>query len=172
VTRPEGWTIEGEKATPLEDPVDDGLRQVRIMEHITPGGGRLVRGEDHGPLGEVPLVHDVVEDVGRVVPVAEVAHFVDHEDVHPGVAPQGLLEVAAAGCCRQLIDEGGGRGESRLEAILDGSVGDGNGKVGFPSAGAPVENEVPALGDEVGAEVAAQQSQAQLGLKLEVKVWG
>ncbi len=47
------------------------------MEHLAPPLRVLVRGEQHRAVTDVALVDDVVEDVGGVVPVGEVADLRD-----------------------------------------------------------------------------------------------
>jgi len=56
------------------------------VENVTAGSRGLFRGEDHGALGDVPLVQDGVQDFGRVVTVAQVANLADHEDVDSSIA--------------------------------------------------------------------------------------
>ena len=57
----------------LEDPVEVSFGQVWIMENVSPSGKGLVGGEEHGLAFQVPLIHDLEEDVGCVVPETEVA---------------------------------------------------------------------------------------------------
>jgi hypothetical protein len=69
----------------LENPVEDGLRKVGVVEHPSPRSERLVRREEHGPAMQVAVVDDLEEYVGRVGAVAEIADLVDHEDVGMGL---------------------------------------------------------------------------------------
>ena len=46
----QGGAIHEDEAAALEDTIDNGFGQVRIMEHLAPVGKRLVGGEDHGPV--------------------------------------------------------------------------------------------------------------------------
>jgi hypothetical protein len=69
---PEGWPVEAEESTPFEDPVDDRIGEIVIMQDVAPAPWMLVGGEDHGPSVDVAVVDDVVEDVGGVVAVGEV----------------------------------------------------------------------------------------------------
>ena len=74
------------------------------------------------------LVDDVKEDVGGVVPVGEVTHLVDEQEVRPHIAREGVAERALAAGGREVLDELGGRGEEGIEAVLNGAVGDRNGE--------------------------------------------
>ena len=43
-----GWAVEEQEPATLENPVDDGLGEVIVVQHIAPGGERwLVGGEQH-----------------------------------------------------------------------------------------------------------------------------
>ncbi|HET6414095.1 MAG TPA: hypothetical protein VFG53_18700, partial [Anaeromyxobacter sp.] len=59
-------------AAALEDAVDDGGREVLVVEDAAPGIERLVGGEDHRATLQVALVDDVEEHVGGVVAVGQV----------------------------------------------------------------------------------------------------
>jgi hypothetical protein len=165
-----GRAVEAEETAPLEDAVDDGDGEVLVVQDLAPGVEGLVGGEDHRAPLEVALVDDVVEDVGRLVAVGQVANFVDHEDVRVGVARDCLAEAALAAGDGELLDERGGGDEEGVEAVLDGPVGDGDGEVGLPAAGLAVEDERAPLGDEVGREVGADEGEPDRGLVGEVEV--
>ncbi len=90
---------------------------------------------------QVALVDDVEEDVGGVRSVGEIADLVDDEDVGMGVGGQDVAEPALARGGGQLVDEGGRRGEARLEAVLDRAGGDGDGPMGLAGATGPAGNE-------------------------------
>lgn len=70
---PQRWAVESEQPPALEDPIDDGVGEVLVMEHAAPGAERLVSGEEHGPAPAVAIIDDVEEHVGRVGAVGEVA---------------------------------------------------------------------------------------------------
>ena len=74
-------TAELDVAAALEDAVEECFGEVGIMEHMTPGGKRLVGGEEQGLAGEVAFVDDLEEDVGGVVLQAEISDLIDHKDV-------------------------------------------------------------------------------------------
>jgi len=107
---------------------------------------------------QVALVDDVEEDVGGVGPVAEIPDLVDDEDVGMGVGRQDVAEPALARGGGQLVDRGRRRGEARLEAVLDGAIGDGDREMGLAGATGPAGDEAEALSDELRAEDAAEQS--------------
>lgn len=165
-----GGAVEPEEAAALQDAVDDGGSEVLVVEDLAPNVEGLVGGEDHRATLEVPLVDDVVEDVGRLVAVGEVADLVDHEHVRVGVVGDRLAQAALAAGDGKLLDERGGGDEEGVEAVLDGPVGDGDGEVGLPAPGLAVEDERPPLGDEVGREVGADEREPHGGLVGEVEV--
>ena len=76
VVCPHRWPIECKHTPTLENPIDDRVRQVFVMQHAAPSRERLVRGEDHRPLLPVTIVHDVEEHVGGIRSVREISHFV------------------------------------------------------------------------------------------------
>ena len=94
-----------EVAAALEDPVQDRLGEVWVMEDPAPGGERFVRREDHRAVMQVAFVDDVEEDVGGIGPVAQIAHFVDDQHVRMGVGRECMAELALAGRDGELIDE-------------------------------------------------------------------
>jgi len=95
VARAVGRPSKFEVSAALQDPVEDGLGEVRIVEHAAPGGQRLVGGEDHRPPMQMAVVDDLEEDVGGIGAVAEVADLVDHQ--HVGV---GVSRAARGAACR------------------------------------------------------------------------
>ena len=166
----ERGAIEAEDPAALEDAVDDGCGQVGVVEHAAPGLERLVRREDHRATAQVAVVHDVEEYVGRVASVGEIADLVDHEHVRVGVGREGLDETSLATGAREIVDERSGGGEERLEAVLDGTVRDGDGQVGLAAARLAGEDQAAALGDEVGRERGAEQREPQRRLVGEVEL--
>jgi hypothetical protein len=73
---PHRWSIEREHAATLEDPIDDSMCQILIVEHTAPAGERLVGREDHRTLLPMTIIDDVEEHVRRVGAVREIAHLV------------------------------------------------------------------------------------------------
>jgi len=118
----------------LEDPIEDGLRKVGVVQHPSPRPERLVRREEQGPAVQVAVVDDLEEHVGRVGAVAEIADLVDDEDVHVGIGRQEMAKLPLAGRAGEVIDEFRRRGEQRVEAVLDGAVGDGHDEMGLAGA--------------------------------------
>jgi hypothetical protein len=91
----------------------------------------LVGGEDHRALTDVPLIDDVKEDVGRVVAVGEVSDLIDDEQVRLEIPREGLAQVTPTAGGGQVINQVRGGREERVEAILQGSVGDRDSEVGL-----------------------------------------
>lgn len=50
----------GEVGAAFEQTVDDGFREVGIMQDIAQSRQRLVRREQHGPVPEIAFIDDVV----------------------------------------------------------------------------------------------------------------
>ena len=119
---------------------------------------------------QVAVVDDVEEDVGGIGAVGEVADLVDDEHVRVDILAEGLAQAAEATGGGEIVDEVGGGGEERGGAVLDGAVGDGDRQVRFPSTGLAHQDEIAPLGDELGAEIGAEEVQAQRGLEGEVEV--
>jgi hypothetical protein len=170
VARTHGWAVELEEPATLEDTIDDGLSEVVVVEDCTPGVGWLVAGEDHRARLAVPVVDDVVQHVGGVGAVGEVADFVDDEQVGVHVAIERIGEPPVAEGSGEIVDQLGCGHEERVEAVLDRAVGDGDGEVGLPATGPAGEDEAPAIGDEVGRQRRAEQREPQRRLEAEVEV--
>ena len=62
----------------MDKPVDQGDDAGGVGKHLVPLAERLVGRHDNGSL-QVAAADDLVEQVGMPVVVAEVAHFVDHQ---------------------------------------------------------------------------------------------
>ena len=73
----------------LEEAVEDRIREVRIMEHVSERGQGLVGADEDGTTSQVALVDDEIEHVGRVVGVRELAELVDDQDVGVDVKFEG-----------------------------------------------------------------------------------
>jgi hypothetical protein len=59
MTGPLRGSIEVDKASTLEDPIQNGSRQILIVQYFAPRTERLVGGKDHRPLLQVAMVHHV-----------------------------------------------------------------------------------------------------------------
>lgn len=93
----------------FEHAVEDSFGQVSIMEELAERRQGLVGGEDHGPLAQVAVVDDAVEDVGSVRCVALVAELVDHQDVRVQIGLEGFVELGTRGGGGEVADELVGR---------------------------------------------------------------
>jgi hypothetical protein len=89
MTGTQGWSIERKQAAALKDAVDDGMREIVIVQDVSPGGERLVGGEDHGASAPMPVVDHVEEHVGSIGTIGEVADLVNDEDVGMCISCQG-----------------------------------------------------------------------------------
>jgi len=163
-------TIQGQRTPTLEDPIDDRVREVLVVEHAAPGREGFVRREDHGPLLPAPIIDDVEEHVRSVSPVREVADFVDHDHGRVDVASQGVGELAAPKRAREIINQFGSRDKQRITAVLDRTIGDRNGQVRFPTARFSAKDQASALRHEVRRERGAQEREADGGLIREIEI--
>src|SRR5947199_3132810 len=66
MTRPPGGSIEVDEASTLQDSIQNGGRQILVVQHLSPRAERLVRGENHRPLLEVAMVHHMVQHIGGI----------------------------------------------------------------------------------------------------------
>jgi len=67
------WAVELQQSAPLEHAIDDGGREVVVVQHAAPAIGMFVRCEDHGAPRLMALRDDVVEHVRGIVAVGQVA---------------------------------------------------------------------------------------------------
>lgn len=146
----QGWPVEAQQTTALEDSVDDGLSKVVVVQDGTPGARVLVGGEDHGALANLALVDHVVEHVGGVAAVGEVADLVHDENVRAHVDGQGFAKTLLSAGSREVVNELGGGQEARIKAVLQSAVSDGDGEMRLAAAGFALEYYGTAFGDEVG----------------------
>ncbi len=167
---PHRGSVEREKATSLEDAVDDGLGEVVVMEDLPPSGGGLVGREDHRALAAMAVVDHVEEHVCRVGAVGQVTDLIDDEDCRMGVGGERVGETALAKGGRELIDQLGCRREEGVESVLDGAVGKSHGQMGLAPARLALKDQTAALSDEVSRQGGAEEGQAHCGLECEVEV--
>jgi hypothetical protein len=130
----DGRAVESEQATAFEDPINDGVGEVLVVQDGAPGLGVLVGGEDHGALADMAIVDDMEQDVGGFAAVGEVAHLVDDEHVRAQVGGEAVAQQTVAAGGRQVIDEGCSGDEGDVEAVLNSAVADGNGEMGFSAS--------------------------------------
>jgi len=116
------------------------------------------------------VVDDVEEDVGGVRAVGEVADLIDDEHVRLKVVQQAIAQATLATGGGEIVDQSGGGGEKGGKAILDRTVRDGDRQMSLAAPGLTHEDQVPAFGDEVSAEIVSQQRGTEGGLLSEVEV--
>jgi hypothetical protein len=57
MARTSGGSIEADEPSSFQDAVEDGARQVLVVQHLPPFIQGLVGGEDYGALAQVTVVH-------------------------------------------------------------------------------------------------------------------
>ena len=65
-----------DESSTLQDPIQDGGRQILIVQHLAPGAERFVGGEDHRALLQVAIIHHMEQNVGGILSVGQVAYLV------------------------------------------------------------------------------------------------
>jgi hypothetical protein len=170
VLGPDRGPIEPEVSTAFEYAVDDRVGEIVVVQDVSPALGVLVGGEHHRASANVSIIDHVVEDVGRVGAVGEVADLVDDEHVRPHVGRECLAHLAIAACGGEVLDQLGCGREERVEAILHRAVRDRDREVGLAATGLALEDDRAALGDEVGREERADRREAQRRLVAEVEL--
>ena len=113
--RTQGWAIEREHAAPLENPVDDRVSEILVVQHVAPRGERFVGGEDHRALLPMAIVDDMEEHVCSIGPVGEVPHFVDHNDRGMDISGERVGELPTTKCGRKVVDEFSGGDKQRVQ---------------------------------------------------------
>jgi len=154
----------------MKNAIDDGVGAVVVVQDLAPVLGVFVGREDHRALLDVALVDNVEEDVGRVVTVGEVADLVDEEQVRLDVAHERFAQATVATRGREIVDEVCCGGDERVEAVLQGVIGDGDGEVRLAATRLAIEDDGTALRDEVGREQRTDGRDAQRGLVGEVEL--
>jgi hypothetical protein len=88
--------IECKHTSALENPIDDRVRQVFVVQHASPPCERFVRREDHRPLLAMSIVHHVEEHVGGIGAVREIADLIDHQYGRMDIARERLGQPTGA----------------------------------------------------------------------------
>ena len=86
------------------------------------------------------------------------------------VSQQRILQLSSFAGIGKILDEFRGGDAEGLEAILDGTIANGDGQVRFPSAFLPMENQRASFGDKIRPQVGTEQRLAQGLLQTEVKL--
>jgi hypothetical protein len=153
VLGPHRGTIKGQEAPPLEDAINDRVREIVVVEDAAPGGQGLVGREDHRAPVTMAITDDMKEHVGRVGPVGEVADLVDDEYRRMRVGGQRVGESPCAEGRREIVDQFGSRHKQRIETVLDSAIGNGDREMRFASARFADQNQRPSFRDEIRGEV-------------------
>ena len=158
-------SIEANKPSALQDAVEDGRRQILVVEHLPPFIQRFIGSEDHRPFVQVAVVHHMEKDVGGVLRIGQVSDLVNDQHMRVRVGGQRLLEFSLDAGVGEIFDQFRGRGEKSLETVLDGPIADGHRQVGLASPGLAVQDERTSFADQVGPQVGAEERLAKRGLE-------
>jgi hypothetical protein len=85
VTGAPGGSIEVDKASAFEDAIQDGGRQILVVQHSSPLAEGLIGGKDHRSFSQVAIVDHVKQNIGGIRTVGQVANFIDDQNVRMGV---------------------------------------------------------------------------------------
>src|SRR2546425_8455694 len=77
-------SIEANEPSALQDAVEDGGRQILVVEHLPPFIQRFIGSEDHGPFAQVAVVHHMGKNVGGGLRLGQVAGLVNDQNVGGG----------------------------------------------------------------------------------------
>ena len=109
---PVGLAGHREHLAPVQQPVQDGRGEVRIVEHLAPLSRVLVGGQqDRAVPFQVALVDHRKEDAGGVRAIAQIADFVDDQDVRVQVVAESPFPVTVLARGGELVDQVGAGGE-------------------------------------------------------------
>src|SRR2546426_3594702 len=85
-------SIEANEPSALQDAVEDGGRQILVVEHLPPFIQRLIGSEDHGPFAQVAVVYHMEKKGGGVLRIGQVADLLNDPHVGGGGGGQRLPE--------------------------------------------------------------------------------
>src|SRR2546422_11697659 len=85
-------SIEANEPSALQDAVEDGGRQILVVEHLPPFIQRLIGSEDHGPFAQVAVFYHMEKNVGGVLRIGQVADLFNDQERGGGVGSQRLPE--------------------------------------------------------------------------------
>ena len=66
MTRSPGRSGEKDEASTLQNSIQDGGREIFVMQDLAPFAERFVRGEDHGSLSQMALVNHMKQHVRSI----------------------------------------------------------------------------------------------------------
>lgn len=159
-----------EMHAPLEQAIQNRLRQIAIMHHVAQGRQRFVRGEQDRPALEVAFVDDAIEDIRRIGGVREIPQLVDDQDMGMEVRRQRRGEARfrkPRARARRSIRP---RRRSGLRSHAESRGTRSRSRDAIPGAAGPTEDRVPSLAHELGAQITAEHLELERGLKREVEV--
>src|SRR2546428_4746822 len=84
-------SIEANEPSALQDAVEDGGRQILVVEHLPPFIQRLIGSEDHGPFAQVAVVHPMEKNIGGGLRIRQGAHLANYQHVGGGGGGQRVL---------------------------------------------------------------------------------
>jgi len=90
--RAERRPVECEQAPTFQDAIDDGMREVFIVQDSAPRRHGFVRREDHRALPAMAVVDDVKEHVRGVGAIGEIPDLIDDEDIRMRVRRERVRE--------------------------------------------------------------------------------
>jgi hypothetical protein len=77
-----------DEASTFQDSIEDGSRQVLVVQHLSPLTEGLVGSKDHRPFSEIAVTYHMEQNIGSVGAIAEIPDLIDHDDVRTSVSGQ------------------------------------------------------------------------------------
>lgn len=87
----------------MDQPIDQRDATGGVGKNLIPLCEGAIGG-DQGGLLLIPPGDNLEQQVGMAVGVGEIAHFVDHEELWPGIAGQAAIECAVAILGSKIIE--------------------------------------------------------------------
>ena len=131
----------------MDKPICDGGGGGAVVKERTP----ILEGQiggDYRRGSEIPLVDDLVEQVGAARIEAEVSQLVDEQQVVGRPRRESFAERVASLGTDEIVDEVGGESEADTVAFDAREVSESIGEVSFSNAARAHEDDVGALADE------------------------
>jgi hypothetical protein len=70
-----------DESSAFQNSIQDGGRQVVVVQHLSPLAERFIGGKDHRSLSQVAIVDDMKQDIGGIGTVGSVTNFIDDQNM-------------------------------------------------------------------------------------------
>src|SRR5262245_6992605 len=132
----------------MHEAVGDGARRRRVVKELAPILEGQIGGDD-GRHALVPLVEDLIEEIGAARVEAQVTELVDEQQLIPGPRGQPLSDRVSRLGGDEVVDEIGGEREAHAVTAQAGELAQGVAEVRLADAAWAEKDDVAALPDEL-----------------------